>query len=210
MDAPGTQNNVENVIRVRANYGKWKFFRAPSALRFATPLTLGITCNAWAFSSRALLLLCVLLERTTVDDNDIVTAVLSNPDAQDALRVIARIAIREVALRANSSPPVEDVTVIGDVTIDRLRHTVSVDGAIRSTKPREFALLETLARRQGIVFSRGRLLDLAWPDPEGVDDERTVDVHIRRLRAKLGAANIRTVPGVGYALKQAVFKRLCA
>ena len=44
-------------------------------------------------------------------------------------------------------------------------------------------------------------MDLAWPDPEGVDDERTVDVHIRRLRAKLGAAaNIRTVPGVGYTL----------
>jgi DNA-binding response OmpR family regulator len=136
-----------------------------------------------------------------VDENDIVTAVLNNSDAQDALRVIARIAIREVALRANSSPPVEDVTVIGDMTIDRLRHTVSIDGAIRLRKPREFALLETLARRPGIVFSRARLLDLAWPDPEGVDDERTVDVHIRRLRAKLGAAaNIRTVPGVGYAL----------
>ena len=201
MDAPGARNNVENVIRVRANYGKRKFFRAPSALRFATPLTSGITCNAWAFSSRALLLLCVLLERTTVDENDIVTAVLNNPDAQDALRVITRVAIREVALRANSSPPLEDLTVIGDMTIDRLRHTVSVDGAIRSTKPREFALLETLARRPSIVFSRGRLLDVAWPDPEGVDDERTVDVHIRRLRAKLGAAaNIRTVPGVGYAL----------
>jgi DNA-binding response OmpR family regulator len=136
-----------------------------------------------------------------VDENDIVTAVLNNPEAQDALRVIARIAIREVALRANSSTPVEDVTAIGDMTIDRLRHTVSVDGAIRPTKPREFALLETLARRPGVVFSRGRLLDLAWPDPESVDDERTVDVHVRRLRAKLGAAtNIRTVPGVGYTL----------
>src|ERR1035438_8353144 len=158
MDAPGAQNNVENVIRVRANYGKWKFFWAPSTLRFATPLTLGIPCNAWAVSSRALLLLCVLLERTTVDENDIVTAVLNNPDAQDALRVIARIAIREVALRANTALPVEDVTVIGKMTIDRLRRTVTVDGAIRSTKPREFALLETLARRPGIVFSRGRLL----------------------------------------------------
>jgi hypothetical protein len=92
---------------------------------------------------------------------------LNNSDAQDALRVIARIAIREVALRANSAPPVEDVTVIGDMTIDRLRHTVSVDGIIRPTKPREFALLETLARCPGIVFSRVRLLDLAWPDPEG-------------------------------------------
>jgi hypothetical protein len=47
--------------------------------------------------------------RTTVDENHIVTAVLNNSDARDALRVIARIAIREVALRANSSPPAEDV-----------------------------------------------------------------------------------------------------
>jgi hypothetical protein len=106
-----------------------------------------------AFSSRVLLLLCVLLERTTVDENDIVTAVLNNPDAQDALRVIARIAIREVALRANTALPVEDVTVIGKMTIDRLRRTVTVKGQVRPIKPREFALLETLARRPGIVLA---------------------------------------------------------
>jgi DNA-binding response OmpR family regulator len=136
-----------------------------------------------------------------LDENDIVSAILNSSDTQDALRVIARVAIREVALRANSAPPVEDVTVVGDMTIDRLRHTVTIAGTIRPLKPREFALIETLARRMGFVFSRGRLLDLAWPDPEGVDDERTVDVHIRRLRVKLGgAANIRTVPGIGYAL----------
>ena len=136
-----------------------------------------------------------------LDENDIVSAILNSSDTQDALRGIARVAIREVALRANSAPLVEDVTVVGDMTIDRLRHTVTIAGTIRPLKPREFALIETLARRMGFVFSRGRLLDLAWPDPEGVDDERTVDVHIRRLRVKLGAAaNIRTVPGIGYAL----------
>jgi DNA-binding response OmpR family regulator len=136
-----------------------------------------------------------------LDENDIVAAVLKSADMQDALRVIARVAIREVALRANSAPPVEDVTVIGDMTIDRLRHTVTIAGSLRPLKPREFALIETLARRMGFVFSRGLLLDLAWPDPEEVEDERTVDVHIRRLRVKLGAAaNIRTVPGIGYAL----------
>ena len=136
-----------------------------------------------------------------LDENDIVSAILNSSDTQDALRAIARVAIREVALRADSAPPVEDVTVVGDMTIDRLRHTVTIAGTIRPLKPREFALIETLARRMGFVFTRGRLLDLAWPDPEGVEDERTVDVHIRRLRAKLGAAaNIRTVPGVGYTL----------
>ena len=102
-----------------------------------------------------------------LDENDIVSAILNSSDTQDALRVIARVAIREVALRANSAPPVEDVTVVGDMTIDRLRHTVTIAGTIRPLKPREFALIETLARRMGFVFSRGRLLNLAWPDPEG-------------------------------------------
>ena len=87
-----------------------------------------------------------------LDENDIVSAILNSSDTQDALRVIARVAIREVALRANSAPPVEDVTVVGDMTIDRLRHTVTIAGTIRPLKPREFALIETLARRMGFVF----------------------------------------------------------
>src|SRR5450631_2250366 len=85
--------------------------------------------------------------RTTVDENDIVTAVLNNPDAQEALRVIARIAIREVALRANSSPPVEDVTIIGDMAIDRLRHTISVDA--EQSGPRSRASLHCSKRWRG-------------------------------------------------------------
>jgi DNA-binding response OmpR family regulator len=53
----------------------------------------------------------------------------------------------------------------------------------------------------GVVFTRERLLDVAWPEPQAVDNERTIDVHVRRLRSKLGAAlNIRTVSGTGYAL----------
>jgi DNA-binding response OmpR family regulator len=100
-----------------------------------------------------------------VDENDIVTAVLNNPDAQDALRVIARIAIREVALRANTALPVEDLTVIGKMTIDRLRRTVTVKGQVRPIKPREFALLETLAQRPGIVFSRERCLTAIFAHP---------------------------------------------
>src|SRR5450755_5185442 len=58
MDAPGAQNNVENVIRGRANYGKWKFFWTPSALRCATPLTLGISCNAGASHQGRCALVC--------------------------------------------------------------------------------------------------------------------------------------------------------
>jgi DNA-binding response OmpR family regulator len=68
-------------------------------------------------------------------------------------------------------------------------------------KPREFALLEVLAKRPGVVFTLERLLDVAWPEAEAVEDEHTVDVHVRRLRSKLGAGlNVRTVHGVGYTL----------
>ena len=137
-----------------------------------------------------------------LDENDIVCAILKDPETQDALRLITRIAIREVALRSNSVPPVEDTTVIGNMTIDRLRRTVTVKGQVRPIKPREFALLETLARRPGIVFSRERCITLAWPDDTDAID-RTVDVHVARLRRKLGrdTLNIRTVPGVGYAIE---------
>ncbi len=136
-----------------------------------------------------------------LDENEIVSAILKDSEAQDALRLITRIVIREVALRSNTAPPVEDVTVIGRMTIDRLRRTVLVKGEVRPIKPREFALLETLARRPGIVFSRERCITLAWPDDTDAID-RTVDVHVARLRRILGrdTVNIRTVPGVGYAI----------
>jgi hypothetical protein len=66
-----------------------------------------------------------------LDENDIVTAILNSAAAQEALRSIARIAIREVALRSNTALPVEDTTVIGKMTIDRLRRTVTVKGQVR-------------------------------------------------------------------------------
>jgi DNA-binding response OmpR family regulator len=52
------------------------------------------------------------------------------------------------------------------------------------------------------VLSRDKLIELAWPDPDRVNSSRTVDVHIRRLRFKLGEAAhlIRTVAGAGYKL----------
>ena len=137
-----------------------------------------------------------------LDENDIVTAILNSPAAQEALRSIARIAIREVALRSNTALPVEDTTVIGKMTIDRLRRTVTVKGQVRPIKPREFALLETLARRPGIVFLRERCITVAWPeDTDAID--RTVDVHVARLRRIFGrdTLNIRTVSGVGYAIE---------
>ncbi|MHB8375312.1 MAG: winged helix-turn-helix domain-containing protein [Vulcanimicrobiaceae bacterium] len=69
-------------------------------------------------------------------------------------------------------------------------------------KPREFALLKALVQNIGRVLTRELLLELAWPDPLRVNSNRTVDVHINRLRSKLGnaASLLCTVGGVGYKL----------
>lgn len=96
---------------------------------------------------------------------------------------------------------------------ERLRLSDGTESQTRelALKPREFSLLEILARHPGQVFSRVHLLDLAWPrDFDG--DERTVDVHIRRLRRELREPStpqlIHTVHGVGYKL--AAPRVLCA
>lgn len=91
---------------------------------------------------------------------------------------------------------------LGHVVIDLAAHEVSVDGRFISLTHQEFALLSFLATHRGRVFSRQQLLERVW----GVDyygGSRTVDIHVRRLRMKLGtdAIPIETVRGVGYKMK---------
>ena len=93
---------------------------------------------------------------------------------------------------------------IDDLEIDRDRYEVrrQVDGGTRVLRlPRkEFELLYYLASRPGKVFSRARLLDDVWgPDVYVVD--RTVDVHVRKIREKIGAERIETIKGVGYRFR---------
>ncbi len=91
-------------------------------------------------------------------------------------------------------------TKIGPVQIDHERHRVLLHNREIDLTPTEFRLLEFLLQRPGRVFSREQLLDKVW-GMGYFGETRTVDVHIRRLRAKLGrdAKLIRTVTGVGYA-----------
>ena len=113
-------------------------------------------------------------------------------------------------LEAARPATVEEVIHSGPLTIDLLGHDVVVDGRPINLKPREFGLLAALAGNLGRVLSRGQLLRLAWPLSlcESVS-ERTVDVHIRRLRLKLGEAAdlIRTVGGSGYKLARLAITR---
>ena len=95
-----------------------------------------------------------------------------------------------------------DSTTRCGVTIDRVRHRVSVDGGMIDLTPSEFRLLDTMIRQPGRAFDRNELIDAAL----GADTlvlERTIDVHIRSLRKKLGDDNnlIQTVRGIGYRFK---------
>lgn len=101
--------------------------------------------------------------------------------------------------RRRLETPQEDTTSCHGVTVDRLRHQVTANGkAVRLTR-NEFRLLDTLIRQPGRVFQRAELIDAALGE-DTVVLERTIDVHVRALRKKLGdrAALIETVRGVGY------------
>jgi two-component system phosphate regulon response regulator PhoB len=91
------------------------------------------------------------------------------------------------------------------VRIDRVRHQAFVDGAAMDLTPTEFRLLECLVRQPGRAFSRSQLMDAAIGDG-AIVLERTIDVHIKTLRRKLGARAgdfIETVRGVGYRFSEA-------
>jgi two-component system phosphate regulon response regulator PhoB len=98
----------------------------------------------------------------------------------------------------------DDMVVEQGVVVDRRRHRVTVAGRAITLTRNEFRLLDTLIRQPGRVFQRFELIDAALGEDTMVL-ERTIDVHIRALRKKLGeaAALIETVRGVGYRFRDA-------
>jgi len=114
--------------------------------------------------------------------------------------VVARI--KALLRRANPSLSSEALQY-SDIAMDLAQHKVNRNGRSIHLGPTEFRLLKTLMEKPSRVFSRERLLDLVWGRDVYVED-RTVDVHIRRLRKALneggGEDVIRTVRGEGYAI----------
>jgi two-component system phosphate regulon response regulator PhoB len=110
--------------------------------------------------------------------------------------------VRALLRRANPER-VATVLTIGDLALDREKKRVSRAGRAIELGPTEYRLLEFLMERMGRVFSREQLLDGVWGSEVYVD-ERTVDVHVGRLRKAINRGNepdpIRTVRGSGYAL----------
>lgn len=101
-------------------------------------------------------------------------------------------------LRRNKSTETEKNQLEG-LVIDREKYTVTLDGEIVHLPRKEFELLALLASKPGNVFERAVILNTVWGEDVVVGD-RTIDVHIRKLREKIGNNLIKTVKGVGYRL----------
>jgi two-component system phosphate regulon response regulator PhoB len=108
----------------------------------------------------------------------------------------------KVLLRRGAGPePTAEVIEAAGIRIDKRGHRVTVEGQPVSLTPTEFRLLETLVKQPGRAFTRHDLMDAAVGD--AIVLERTIDVHIKTLRRKLGPAgsHIETVRGVGYRFR---------
>ena len=104
--------------------------------------------------------------------------------------------IRAISRRRRAEP----ASATGRIAVDRVRHSVTVDGNPVDLTAKEFELLSVLAEEPGRVISRQELFSRVW-DPVWTGTGKTLDVHIASLRRKLGDADlIETVRGVGYRM----------
>ncbi len=110
--------------------------------------------------------------------------------------------IRAVLRRSEKTTEKAEI-IKGNVALFFAEHRVTVDGKEISLTPKEFQLLSLLMEHQGIVFSREQLFSQIWGF-EYYGETRTVDVHIRSLRSKLGSAAdlIETIRGIGYKIRK--------
>ena len=112
--------------------------------------------------------------------------------------LVARV--RAILRRAEAPVRGRTEIVVGSVEVDAARREARVHGEVVALATREFELLRFLAENAGLALTRQQILDGVW-GPDWYGDERTVDVHVRQLRKKLGdALPLATVWGVGYRL----------
>jgi two-component system response regulator VicR len=131
--------------------------------------------------------------------DDYVTKPFSLRELVSRVRAQLRRAYGELA-SANT-----DLLYAGDLIIDRGRAQVRRGGEVVNLTPTEFRLLVYLARHPGQALSRAQILDAVWGYAPDVESERTINVHVRRLREKVELdpgrpTLILTVPGIGYRL----------
>jgi len=100
-------------------------------------------------------------------------------------------------LKRKHTPAGQDTITIGDLIIDKTSYDVTYKGQKIHFARKEFELLYMLASQPGKVFSRDKILEQIWGNDVYVGD-RTVDVHIRKIREKIDPDFIKTIKGIGY------------
>jgi len=123
---------------------------------------------------------------------------VTKPFAPRELVARVRAILRRTDGPARETPV--DVLLAGDIEVDVKRREARRAGQVVALATREFDLLRYLAENEGLALSRQQILDGVW-GPDWYGDERTIDVHVRQLRKKLGPGlPLATVWGVGYRL----------
>ena len=111
--------------------------------------------------------------------------------------LVARV---EAVLRRSNAAAPDEVIRVGEITIDKSAHQVTVDGNVVELSYKEFELLTYFAENQGIALSREKILNNVW-NYDYFGDARTIDTHVKKLRSKLGEKGgeyIKTIWGMGY------------
>ena len=113
--------------------------------------------------------------------------------------------ISSISKRINNNT-LSDILDLGEIKIDKESYLITINKEDISLPRKEFELLYLLASKPGKVFSRDEIMHKVWGSQVIVGD-RTIDVHIRKLREKIGEQYIKTIKGVGYKFKIDVKKK---
>lgn len=142
--------------------------------------------------------ICFLTARG--EDYSQIAGLDAGADDYIAKPVKPRVLISRInALLRRSNTNESNKNKLEGLIIDRERYTVTLHGELVHLPRKEFELLALLASKPGNVFERAVILNTVWGEDVVVGD-RTIDVHIRKLREKIGDQLIKTVKGVGYRL----------
>lgn len=108
--------------------------------------------------------------------------------------------VKALLRRIKEEQPINDVLNVGNIEINREEYKIVNDGKEIILPRKEFELFYLLASKPGKVFKREEILDKVWGN-EVIVGGRTIDVHIRKLREKIGDDLFKTIKGVGYKLE---------
>ena len=132
------------------------------------------------------------------DENTEVRGLESGADDYITKPISPKVLVSKVtALFRRVTKEAERILQLGDLSIDREKYNVAYKSSSITLARKEFELLSLLASKPGKVFLRNEILHSVW-GTEIIVGDRTIDVHIRKIRQKLGFDCIRTVKGVGY------------